>query len=276
MRSCELRHAEVYVTWACQLNCPTCVQRKFHDRFKGMLSQEQFRHFTDRLQDQRVHLRTLEFNGGEPTLCPWMPEEAKRIKAIGLVDRVICITNGLWRYPDDYDGLDLVRMTDYGAINRQDNLRLRHGLNDTWWRRWIRPRFISSWVIHRDSHVRGPAVPASEGWPAVCVSPAITLGPDALIYPCSMQCIEQTGGLPLDSPFIETLRATDPRRQVRCLNCPTNQRIFHGQYGDPAKIGLVIEMAIWGGPVGFIWHLRRVPILHIRHWFSRYYRVGKR
>jgi len=259
----ELRNAEVYPTWACNLNCPTCVQRLCPDRVQGSLSKQTFARFLDRLAYQNWPLKTLDFNGGEPTLWPYLCWAARASKERGLVDRVTCISNGVKQPSDAYDGIDSVRVTHYGAINRQDILRLRKQLGR---------RFHVSWVVHRNVMFDGPKVSPARGWPAICVAVGLHLGPDGKVYGCSNACLEARGGVDLDEPFIDILRGRDIRRQDRCLNCPANQRIFHGQYGAADVLGLVFEAGFWGGPIGAIVHIPWLNVWHIRHWFSRWYR----
>lgn len=260
----ELRHAEIYLTWACDLNCPTCVQRGFADKHRGILPIDRFGMFLDRLDEQGVKLTSLEFNGGEPRLCGYLPDAVKMVKAKQPQCRICVLTNGVHAKPEDFDGIDLVRCTNYGAINRKYILRLQDGLG--------RKRFKSSWVVHREVELHGPKRSEQEAWPARCSSPAISLGPDGMVYACGANAIEQQKGFDLSENFIEGLRSCDPRRQERCLNCPSNHRLTGVQYGDKDLMGLVVEFGIWGTPVGFILHLPHLKWWRWRYLWSRYYR----
>jgi MoaA/NifB/PqqE/SkfB family radical SAM enzyme len=267
VKKSEIKHAEVYVTWSCNLNCPTCVQKGIPDRHKGMLSLNVFATFLDRLRKEGVVLDSLEFNGGEPTLWLDMPKAVAMVKTMQPKARICMITNGVRRTAADYDGIDLVRCTDYGAINRQDILRLRSGLG--------RKRLIVSWVVHRNVVLYGEKRSEKDALPAICASPAINVGPDGMVYACGSNAIEQINGVPVDLPFIDRLLKFDPRMQTRCLNCPSNQRIMHGQYGDSEDLGFVCEFGIWGTPFGFRLHIPWLKWWRWRYLFSRYYRKGK-
>ncbi len=256
--------AEVYPLWGCNLNCPICVQRKFTDKCTHVLSEDQFRAFLDSLERQGHKLRTLEFSGGEPTLWKPLRWAAQEVKRRGLAQRVVVLTNGIGHKPEDFEGFDLVRVTNYGAINRKWILRLQQALG--------RRRFKSSWVVHREVEIDGPIRSPDEAWPARCASPSINLGPDGMVYACGANAIEQRDGIDISQDFVSILRATDVYRQRRCLNCPSNHRIQGVQYGDKDLLGLVLEFGIWGTPIGVILHFPRLNWWRWRYLRSRYYR----
>jgi len=265
-RDDELKDAEIYTSWQCNLNCPTCVQRGFKHKYQGMLTREHFTAFLDSLERQGHTLRTMDFQGGEPTIWPHLRWAINEAKGRGITKKITVLTNALHARPEDFDGVDLVRVTDYGAINRKYILRLMATLP--------RRRVRSSWVIHREVELYGPKRTPEEAWPAKCSSPSINLGPEGTVYGCGANAIEQEHGIPVDEDFVKILRGSDPRRQERCLNCPSNHRLKHQQYGDKELLGLAIGIGIWGTPIGRIWHLRWADWWRWRYLWSRYYRRG--
>ena len=93
---------------------------------KGHLPEEQCLSIVDRLAEDRLAeagFEKINFAGGEPTLCPWLPDLIKRAKEHGMVTSIV--TNGSRitdQWLDDLDGsLDWIAL----SIDTVDSEKLK-------------------------------------------------------------------------------------------------------------------------------------------------------
>ncbi|MHC4627892.1 MAG: radical SAM protein, partial [Planctomycetota bacterium] len=117
--------AIIHVTFKCNMSCPRCTQKVHRSKYKDyMITRDQYLKILDLIGNR---VKSLTLTGGEPTLwidLKWAIEKAHEEG----IKKVSVITNGLRRNASDYGDADKVYVTNYGAINRIDFLRLRKQL----------------------------------------------------------------------------------------------------------------------------------------------------
>lgn len=255
-RQCkEYCDALVYVTLACNLRCPRCFLHDLESETRRyMMTWEQYVRIIERLREQNVHLRCLQFTGGEPTLWPHLCRAIAYAKAVGICDHVRISTNAVDRRADDYAGADSLVISHYGAVNRHDMLRLQRTFPG-------RVRIIC--VDHLPWPF--PEGPDPATVPADCNCVLLTFLGDR-VWPCGFSAARGTGNsVSVEDNFYYQFINGDPRRQALCAQCLSNRN-----YRQKHLDGLTVEFGVWDSDLVRIWGLksRLLWLRRLRSWWK--------
>jgi len=240
------------VTLRCNLSCPRCfVRHRPHTARREDMTWEQFTHTVDRCAELGLHVKWLQFSGGEATLWPHLRDAVRYVKAAGICDRVRITSNGVDRNLSDYGGADLISISHYGAVNRADMARLRRQAKTS------KQRVDIGYVVH----LPWPwpdldQIPLDARMPAACSCVLYAFIQDQ-VYPCSFSAIVNPNHhhCHVDEDFPKLLAARDPRSQPLCAGCLSNRKLRHA-YGE----NLTFEAGVWDSPVS---------VLHSFHYRGR-------
>jgi len=231
------RNAGVILTTACNLRCPRCFQgdrSQWPDQHAGT-TLAQYERILRRLQEQRVHLRNLYLTGGEPTLHPDLSAVVQMTRDWRAAEQIIVVTNGVDRNLEDYGQADIVRISDYGAINRLDAQRLKKQGG----------RRV---VLHRVVHLPWPgplSTSPAPDVPAECSCVMLEFCGDR-VWPCGFAATRNAeGSLSVEENFWYELVNGDPHRQKVCWGCLANRKA-QGHKLPP----LTLEWGLWESSIG--------------------------
>jgi len=176
-----------------------------------------------RIKDQRISLDTLLITGGEPTLWPHLKECIALVRVNNIAKRIGILTNGIKRDAFDYEGADFVQITNYGAINRLDYIRLKKQMGK-------RLR------ITCNTHYDLPSESTNSPLPARCTCANYHFVRDT-VYPCGRAARVDQNGLSVEDRFQEKFLAQNPYMQDLCKSCIANTKV-------KKKLGLTIELNV--------------------------------
>jgi len=245
--------AIVRVTRKCNLGCPDCKWRGEHGT-KSEMSWEDWLNIVTETQKRNVQFDVVLFTGGEPTLWPRLPVAIGMVKGAAMARHISVVTNAVKRNVDitDYGDADAIHISEYGAINRWNILRLK---------RQNRRRVHVHHVVHVPTDVREAETPL----PAVCECVSMFFSDDK-VYPCSVAAQYQFNGCHIKDDFVAHLRGIDPLRQDACKTCFNNRR-----NRSDREVPFVFEWYLWESSIG---HMIALPWR--LNWLRRVYRKVRR
>jgi hypothetical protein len=208
------RHAQIYVTRRCTHACPQCAARHRISEADGWgadLSWHDLCKIIWRMEVLHVHVETLGFTGGEPTLWPNLQKAADYAKMHGVCDAIRVYSNGIGCTAESYAGADQVWVTHYGAVNSADIHRLRGELGR---------RLSVGWLSHKHPDAVAPYTLRPRSCPCLMY---ICCGDS--VYPCGWAALRghRQYAVPIAGDFVKQLAAIDPLDQSICATCPYNQ-----------------------------------------------------
>lgn len=227
-------NALLYVTLACNLRCPRCFLHDVEaEKRRYMMTWEQYERILQRLCDQRIHLGTLHFTGGEPTLWPLLKRAIHRARERHIADTIRVVTNAVDRRAEDYGDADIIHVSDYGAVNRMD------------WRR-LKIQAGRRVKVQKTVHLPWPyQTVGQDNLPADCGCVNLAFLGD-LVWPCGFAAARNApGSLGVEENFYYRFVNGDPYRQELCRACLSNRKnkVEH-------MAPLTMEWGIWDSPIG--------------------------
>jgi len=218
----------------------------------------QYVRILQRLQEQRVHLNTLHFTGGEPTLWPYLVEAIDLAKQLRIARTIRVVTNAVDRNANDYGVADIIHVSDYGAVNRLDWQRLKRQAG----------RRVK---VQKTVHLPWPyGRPSPDNMPADCGCVNLAFLGDR-VYPCGFAAARDTPGwLSVDDNFFYRFVNGRPHEQELCRTCLSNRKnkVDH-------MAPLTVEWGVWDSPIGGTFSLSG-PGMWIRRLYRRwFYGPGK-
>jgi hypothetical protein len=208
------------------------------------------------LQRQGVQLIELTFSGGEPTLWRQLLDAMAYVKANQVASRIRVVTNAVGRTEEDYEGADIVQISDYGALNRREYYELSKSKKF---------KTIQNKVIHLPWPFPNWQT-CEKPLPAECNCALLAYCGDR-VYQCGMGAtMDLDGGVSLDEDYYEQFVHGDPYNKELCRKCLSNQRLRTG-YAIPPTV----ELSVWDCAVGRKWHLKRKGF-----WLRKAYNVLRR
>jgi len=233
--------ALIYVTMVCNLRCPRCFLGDLPaEKRKCMMTWEQYETVLRRLREQSVHLRVLQFTGGEPTLWPLLKQAIRRAKELKICDHIRVSTNAVDRVAEDYEGADSIAVSHYGAVNRHDILRLKR-------------TFPGKTRILCVDHLPWPFPegPDTSTVPADCNCVLLTFLGDR-VWPCGFSAARGVeGSVSIQDNFYYQFVNGNPKVQTLCSQCLSN-RNYRAKHLD----GLTVEMGVWDSDLVRIWGIK--------------------
>ncbi len=199
----------IFPTFVCTLNCPRCYQRRLRPPYDYSMSARQFQRIVERIESLDIRHREWVFTGGEPTCWPDLTW------AIGLVKqyrrtKVRVVSNGYERQISDYGGADVIQISDYGAINRMDQYRLRKQGDR---RMRIQTAVHCSW----DGKARSEL-------PGSCGCNGLAFVGDK-VWPCAMAAAARTAdGMNIEEDFKDFMQPEAAWYQDLCASCLVNRK----------------------------------------------------
>lgn len=242
-------NAMIFCTFRCSMSCPRCYQRGVRDKLiagrpakEYTLTEQQLETFLGRCWAQDVALKTITFTGGEPTLVKELPQLIAMARYHFPSARIRVVSNGVSASPRMYKGADGVQITNYGALNRYDYLRLRRELGR---------KVTYQWVAHipPTSHV--------DSRPADCGCIALSLVGD-YVYPCGYAAGVLRGGegIHVTESFMVDFLARHPEMQDLCNRCLANRNVRRRRIPHT-----MVEAGVWESNVGAVAKLPRMAIV---------------
>lgn len=211
----------IHVTFKCNMHCPKCTQRHFRNDY--MLTRSQYTNILKRTK-QQTHIESITLTGGEPTLWKDLRWSIQEAKLFG-VKKVFVITNGIGRKALDYGCADKVFVSNYGAINRVDILRLKRGLG----RRFrISNTCQLEWPLQGDKN----------NLPAICNCAHLFFAGDK-VWPCQAAVYTQSG-FSIYEDFVSLFTKQNPYLQPLCTNCISNLKARKNYQPGPT-----LELSLW-------------------------------
>lgn len=197
----------------------------------------QYTRILGRLQEQEIKLNYLHFTGGEPTLWTPLKNAIRMAKDMHIAKRIRVITNGVNRNAEDYGQADIVHISHYGAINRQDICRLKKQLG-----RKVKVQYTVHlpWPVPRNKN----ALPAQCG----CVNLAFV---QDRVYPCGMTAARNVAPISVEEPFYQIFLSSNPMMQELCEICLTNRN--NKQH---YMTGLTAEFGVWDSAISHLWSFK--------------------
>ena len=223
-------------TLRCNMNCPMCLRRTGNDNVKMKdLEPGEFRNILGRLQKFHLHFKNLTMAGGEPTLWPHLRAATYEAKESGLFDRIQIITNGMVEDASVYGCADVVRVTDYGAINRWYFHNLKKQLGK---RFHISPNIHVPWPLERKENV------------SCSVHRAGIL--NGKIYRCTIQALNDIDGVDFWKADVEMyLSSGDCTKSEHCHTCMGNKNCY-ATVSPP----VTLQTCVWGvEELSWMWRL---------------------
>lgn len=215
------------------------------------MTQDEYERILQRLQDQVAGLNTLHFTGGEPTLWPHLRWAIDRAKEMKIANRIRVVTNAVDRTIDDYGQADYITVSDYGAQNRLD---------------WLRLKRTGSGRVHvlKTVHLNWPYIEIPENnLPAECGCVQFSFLGDR-VWPCGFAVARNAqGSLHIDEPFYSRFVNGHPREQELCRTCLSNRK-----NKIPHMAPLTFEWSFWESDVGGTLSLRG-PGMRIRSLYRK-------
>jgi len=234
------------VTLRCNLSCPRCFARvrSRMDRAQSDMTWAQYTRAVDRCKELGVHVKWLQFSGGEATLWPHLSKAIAYARASGICDKVRITSNAVDRNLSDYGGADLVSLSHYGAINRADIARIKRQSRRTG------QRVDMGCVVHLPWPWPGLDRRAVS-LPAECSCVLYAFIQDK-VYPCSFAAIVAPTHYhcSVDDDFPVILSQQNPRHQPLCASCLSNRKLRR-LYGEP----LTVEWGVWDAPIAKLWQM---------------------
>lgn len=199
-----------------------------------MMTKAQFERILQRLKEQNIQLKSMMFSGGEPMLWPYLSWAIKKAKESGIVEKVKVFTNGIKANLSDFDGVDKIQITNYGAINKLDILRLK--------KQGIGRRLIITNVVHLDWPFKKVI---NNTLPAICPCVRLYFLGDK-VGQCNMQSLLDKDTLLVEDDFIEIFNKRKPLEQEICKGCLGNIKVKNQYFTD-----ITVEFGIWD--TGLYW-----------------------
>lgn len=253
-------NALVYTTKVCNLRCPRCFMDDIpKEKLSYVMTKEQFRRIIERLKEQKIVIRWMCLSGGECTLWPHLLWAIDYAKSSDHVKKIIVGTNALGRNAEDFGNADVVCITHYGAINRNDILRLKKQLT--------RKQFRLQYVCHLPlpfEYVPKGNLPADCG----CINLSFV---GDRVYPCGMSAAREQGqNVSVEEDFQRIYQNEDPRYQELCKSCLSNRK-----NKQPNMAGLTMEFGVWDSAFNFMWSFKSKAIW-LRRIYNYYHFLQKR
>jgi hypothetical protein len=224
---------------------------QYRTKLPGLLSIDDFRRFLARAKQIGRHYDILYFFGGEPSLWPDLKVGIAEAKQSGIADSVQVVTNGLRRDISDYGQADRICVSDYGGINRIDQLRLKRQGG-----RRVR--------IEHIVHVDNPTEPVPNSLPSECHCFGDTLYNNT-VYPCNTTVLSlHKIGTNVEENWVKRFEEwdfTDPM----CSICLANTKI-RSKLAPP----MTLNIFVWESCVGWMMRFpfRGKWIRKIYGWFK--------
>lgn len=224
-------YAVIYTEFGCNLNCPKCMRKIAVKKNPPALTMDEYIRIMDRWTAQ-TDAKIVVFTGGEPTLWPHLRKAIWYAKYRYHIPTVAVATNGLDRNAEDFGDADIVRVSNYGSINRTDMLRLKHQLG----RRF---KITSSIQIPQPL----PTYSAQAALPARCGCVHCCFVKDK-VYPCGGALgFNDDIAMSVEDNFIEQFEKTlytKTFNQDVCRNCYANMKVR--RHHEP---GPTFELNLW-------------------------------
>jgi len=252
--------ALIYTTKSCNLRCPRCYMDDCgREILSGTMAKEQFRRIIERLKEQDIKIRWMYLTGGESTLWPHLLWAIDFAKSSGHVKKIRVYTNAIDRNAEDYGNADVVYISHYGAINRNDILRLKRQLK--------RSQFKLQYVVHLPWPFK--EVPENN-LPSDCGCINLSFVGDR-IYPCGMSAAREEGdSISVEDDFQKIYQNGDPRNQDLCCRCLSNRK-----NKQPNITGLTMEFGVWDSAFNFMWSFKSKAIW-LRKIYNYYHFLARR
>jgi len=243
-------NALVYVTKRCNLRCPRCFLSDLNAEQRHYeMTWIQYVRIIHRIKEQGLMLNVLHFTGGEPTLWPHLKEAIAYARQQRIARWIRVVTNGMDRTIEDYGQADIVHISHYGAINRQDILRLKQ---QGQWRVKVQYTVHLPWPFPDNPD----ALPSDCG----CINMAF-LGDR--VYPCGLAAARETETFyDVESNFYDLLVANTPCYQTLCRTCLSNRK--NKQHH---MTGMTAEFGVWDSPISYLWDFKTKGL-----WLRKLYR----
>jgi len=223
--------ANIVCTHRCTLACPRCnVIGAKH--WVANLELKRFRDFLFAARDLGRYYDRMFFTGGEPTL--WMPlrEAIQSARDSGIVGKTIVVSNGWERNIWDYGSADRIYLSDYGAQNRLDLLRLKQQGG----------RRV---VIGHPVHVDRPISSVPDTLPAQCNCFGDTLMDDR-VYPCYESGLARRSvSTGLNEDWVAIFKRDWSFTERTCMTCLANGKVM-----ETLRTPLVAEFLVWSSQIG--------------------------
>lgn len=213
-----------YTTPHCNMSCPKCMRKMFAPEMKSEVTWSEFINSMHRWRDLATP-ETLVFTGGEPTLWGLLKAAIMVAKYNYNIPKVVVATNGIDRDAADYGIADLVRVSNYGSINRMDMLRLKRQLGK-------RFQTINSTQLRLPFEVHQDSLPAKCNCAHIC-------SVKDKVWPCG-GAIGRVPGISNEEDYISQFLKMDIFNQEICKNCYANTNVR--KFYEP---GPTLELSIW-------------------------------
>lgn len=189
----------------------------------------------ERLKAQNVQLDIMYFTGGEPTLWEHLKIAINKTREYNIAKRIGVCSNGVGRNASDYGGADFVQVTDYGAMNRLDIIRLKKQLG-------------KKLEISAVTHYPIPQKQAKNSLPADCTCVNLHFCGDK-VYSCGRAMRMNIGALSIDEDFYSSFMEQNPYISKLCTMCLANKKVKN-------KIGLSTVFYIPDSYLYFCWNTK--------------------
>jgi len=217
-------HLTLFPTMKCNLKCFNCANKGTKAATAKDWSLDELISIARMIKEFGFHFKTITFGGGEPTLWPYFLYATSYVKAHNLCDKVQVLTNGIVKDPNVYGTTDVVRVTDYGAVNRYYFRELRKHLG--------RRLHICPSV-----HVPLP-MPYTEKVSCSLFHLAVLNGK---VYKCCTQAKHDIDGCDINDNVLEYLQGPAPDKSELCHTCYGNKHAY-----EKVAAPLTIQGQIWG------------------------------
>lgn len=226
--------ASIITTFACNLGCPECSTRE--GNAFACTSLEDVTTFYRRLREQNVRIGGLRFTGGEPTLWEPLTEAIELARANKVAKMISVFSNGISSDSESYGNPDILRITNYGAIN-------------AWNIRQLKKHLKCKVRVSRTIHFPRTIPHDVEGTlPAYCGCMGLFLV-GRQVYPCAKRAVLRDGGFDLEDAFYSQCINAEANTAPLCRKCLSNPSILK-RFEDA---GTTFEFCVWGSP--FDWML---------------------
>lgn len=217
------RHLSIYLTMRCNMACPHCHQKgTLARRTMPDMTMERLTHLFERLGQEGLSFHTVTLTGGEPLLNPILADAVAEARRHATVVQVI--SNGMTEDGRMYGPADVVRVTDYGALNR-------------WYIHKLKGSLGKRLHVCPSVHVPLPTEPVDE---VSCNLLHVGVMGDKL-YGCCPQALHDIGGVHVDAPLRAWLADDDPRGRSLCRTCIGNKAVYCEVAVPPT-----FQACIWG------------------------------
>jgi len=191
-----------------------------------MMDRATFLRIWKRLAEQQYPVDEWVFTGGEPTLWDYLARAVETAKQYPFgKSKVRVVTNGLRAGIELYEQADTIQITDYGAINRIDQYRLK-----TAGGRRVKIQAAAHW----DWDCR----PASE-LPGECGCAGLSFAGDK-VWGCAMAAAAQTKAFCKIEQSLDPLGSQSAHWQDFCRSCLVNRK--NRKAPKP-----VAQLSVWEG-----------------------------